>query len=268
MANDDPTHPDNWYSDTLPLVAVQSFAKADVSVDDIKKTLKEHEIQTLADLRDDRSFCVTDFLLENKWVYFINALSKACERIRKTVEEVLGGDHVLENDCLPQTCFDLYAPDAVSVVPDGSQALDNGLRQKQFTLVLGSSGSGKTMFPLRCLPTLLFEDDTSYFGVHFQATEALRTPWSIPKPCPVLPSYKMWGLRSFKSHPPFNHQRFKENTCVPTYIANGVVAMMNLSNCMPLLYPNPLWHMSILILPFYNPWILSLMHKRHGPRFH
>ncbi len=184
MANDDPTHPDNWYSDTLPLVAVQSFAKADVSVDDIKNTFKEHEIQTLADLRDDRSFCVTAFILENKWAYFINALSKACKRIRKTVEEVLGGDHVWENDCLPQTFFDLYTPDAVSVVPDGSQALDNGLRQKQFTLVLGSSGSGKTMFALRCLPTLLFEDDTSYFCVHFQATKALMLAYSKGKTFP------------------------------------------------------------------------------------
>jgi hypothetical protein len=104
LANDDPTNPDNWYSDTQPLLAVQAFAKADVSVDDIKKTFKEHEIQTLADLRD-RSFCVTAFLPENKWVYFMNALSKACKRIRKTAEEVLGGGSCVGERLSPTNVF-------------------------------------------------------------------------------------------------------------------------------------------------------------------
>ena len=103
----------------------------------------------------------------------------ALKRVRKTPEEVLGGKIVYDDSLVPKECFDMFAPGAVSVSSSEFQPRRNGERVPKFTLVLGSSGSGKTIFALQRLPQLVFgEDSKSYFRVHFRAVHALRRSMS------------------------------------------------------------------------------------------
>ncbi len=175
---DDPNNPVNWFSDTEPFVAVRWFAKKGVRDEDIEKVLKANKITSLKDL-SARSRCVYPFMAEANETAFKVALSKACDRIRTTVEEELGGEASYDSTQLPKKCFDSFALGAVSVIPSDREEARKNLRGKDFSLVLGSSGSGKTIFALRRLPMLVFgdsddDDNKDHFSVHFSAERAFK----------------------------------------------------------------------------------------------
>jgi hypothetical protein len=95
----------------------------------------------------------------------IDAISDAITRNKRTLEELLGGERVYDESCLPEKKMK-YAQGAVSVKPD--HISDRG---NNFTLVLGPSGSGKTYFALYGLPKLAFRETASneILVVHFKA---------------------------------------------------------------------------------------------------
>jgi hypothetical protein len=173
---DDPNNPKNWFSDTEPFVAIRWFAKKGVLDADIKRALKARNISSLADLRK-RSSCALPFMNEDDYADFMAALEKTYQRIRTTVEQELGGDASYDSTLLAEECFKAFALDAVSVIPNNRTKARDNLRGKGFSLVLGSSGSGKTIFALRGLPLLLFgesadRDEKNYFSVHFSVERA------------------------------------------------------------------------------------------------
>jgi hypothetical protein len=98
------------------------------------------------------------------------ALVAALTRNKSTIETLLGGELVYDENCISGRSTDAwYAQDAVSVKP--KEVSDRG---KVFSLVLGPSGSGKTFFALYGLPELVFEaPQTEILVVHFQSDQAV-----------------------------------------------------------------------------------------------
>ena len=105
-----------------------------------------------------------------------------------SLEEALAGEIVYNTKLIPEVNFETFALEAASFHRSKYIPLNSGLRIPDFTLVLGSSGSGKTLFAIRQLPQLLFgpEKSKTYFRVHFDASDALdamnlRASLTFPK---------------------------------------------------------------------------------------
>lgn len=176
--DDDDTHinssdPSNWFSDTRPFSIVRHFVpEAKVSDDDIERALEVNAIRTLRDLKEKceafipllRPGCIADFG---------SAIINAINRIRKTAEEILGEAKIVyDTSCITENAYKLYAPGAVSVDPTAFQETgESDKRYPEFSLVLGSSGSGKTLFAIKRIPQLIFgtQDEKNYFRIHFRA---------------------------------------------------------------------------------------------------
>jgi hypothetical protein len=162
--------PAKWFADTDPFVVLRHFAKENVKDKEIRRFLKECSIDTLPRLKQ-MSSRVLGFLGDEADTFQLGSVVvNALGRPRKTAEQVLGeAKIVLDHTCIPQKCYDYYAAEAVSVDPPVF-ADDEHETKPKFSLVLGSSGSGKTLFAIRRIPELLFGmDETKYFRLHFRA---------------------------------------------------------------------------------------------------
>ncbi len=160
----------NWFADTDPFVAIRRFAREEITNDEIRTFLDENSIATLQQF-DETSDQVSHLLRNGPgFRLFFSSLDQALGRHRKTAEQILGDAKiVLDHTCIPQKCYDYYAAEAVSVDPP---VFTNNETKPNFSLVLGSSGSGKTLFAIRRIPELLFGmDETTYFRLHFRASK-------------------------------------------------------------------------------------------------
>jgi hypothetical protein len=182
----DENDPETWTSDTKPFTAFRFFARDDVTDQEIRKVLFDNAILTMEDLMENNSVAVP--LLGKDIFPFIDAVKSACTRNKISMKQVLGGQFVYDTNCIPQRCFNMYASKAVAVKPVESPYKPDD-RIPDFSLVLGSSGSGKTMFALKGLTSILYDrDPKAYFCVHFKAgkalglvTESLTFPEAVAK---------------------------------------------------------------------------------------
>jgi hypothetical protein len=171
-SDDGENDPANWFADTDPFIVVRRLAREEITNDEIQKVLNENSIETLQQLYD-KSDVVYHLLQKGRsFVNFGSFVLNALGRPRKTAEQILGEVKIVfDNTCIPQKCYDLYAAKAVSVKPALFAEFDVTKRKPNFSLVLGSSGSGKTLFAIRRIPELLFGmDETTYFRLHFRAS--------------------------------------------------------------------------------------------------
>ncbi len=80
---------------------------------------------------------------------FVDAITDALKVERRKPEKALGGKLVHDTTCINVKALNHFSEQAVSVEPPLPDRLPN------VSLVLGSRGSGKTVFALRCLADLL-----------------------------------------------------------------------------------------------------------------
>jgi hypothetical protein len=160
---------------TKPFTAIRYFARDDVTDEEIEKAKSKNEIVRMQDLYGIKKDAVLPLVREGRAKEaFVNSITNALIRSKISMEDALGGNFVYDKNCIPTTCFKMYAGDAVAVQPAASPYKGTDQIPK-FSLVLGPSGSGKTMFALRGLTTILFDKDPkAYFCVHFKAGKALR----------------------------------------------------------------------------------------------
>ncbi len=162
--------PANWYADADPFVVVRHFAREEISNGAIRTFLDEKSIQTLQHLFNE-SETILPILQKGSGFCFGAAIHKALGRPRTTAEQILGeAKIVFDETCIPKKCYDFYAAEAVSVDPPVFPKENE--TKPNFSLVLGSSGSGKTLFAIRRIPELLFGmDETTYVRLHFRASK-------------------------------------------------------------------------------------------------
>ncbi len=163
--------PAKWFADTDPFLVLRHFAKEKVKDKEIRSFLKECSIDSLPRLKQMSSRVLVFLGDEADTFQLGSVVVNALGRPRKTAEQVLGeAKIVLDHTCIPQKCYDYYAAEAVSVDPP--VFADESETKPNFSLVLGSSGSGKTLFAIRRIPELLFGmDETKYFRLHFRASK-------------------------------------------------------------------------------------------------
>jgi hypothetical protein len=170
--DNDANDPSSWYDDIEPFIVLRYFAPKEVSDEQIRDELDENSIGTLQELKQFSSRVCTRLVGEDITDVGSAIVNTLRNRIRKTAEQILGEQKIVyDTSCLPQKCYDWYAPAAVSVDPPAfPQTAGNTNRHPDITLVLGSSGSGKTLFAMRRIPEWLFgNDETAYFRIHFRA---------------------------------------------------------------------------------------------------
>jgi hypothetical protein len=111
-------------------------------------------------------------------VQFGEAVFGANNRNYETAESFLSGQVLYDDKPLDDTYYSKYeySKGAVSVTP-----LKLGSRDFDFTMVVGPGGSGKTMFALRRLPSLIFKGgENTILRVHFRWDMKTRMVYSIP----------------------------------------------------------------------------------------
>jgi hypothetical protein len=158
-----------WFHDSDPYDFVRAFArKEDVDEPMIRKMFAELSISSLRNVQEN-SKRVCD-LMPNNISHFFHALYTALNQCRESAEVILGQAKIVyDGTCILDEAYEWYTPAAVSVMPLLT-ANEFRKRHSKFSIVLGSSGSGKTLFAMRRIPELLFgEDVTKYFRIHFDA---------------------------------------------------------------------------------------------------
>jgi hypothetical protein len=156
-----------WFRGTDPFVVYRHFACERVTDDRLKHVLTIRGIRTLQDLQR-KIFEVERFLDKTTISQFSQTVFDANNRYYETAESFLSGQVVYDDRTIMKNAYETYSKDAVAVTP-----LEIGSRNFSFTVVLGPNGSGKTMFALRRLPSLIFKGgENTMFRVHFHTLMA------------------------------------------------------------------------------------------------
>jgi hypothetical protein len=136
-----------WDENTTPFDLVRYFADDSTTDEQIKEVLEKYFVTTLQQLEEE----VWEFialLRKDASLDFNEAILDALNT--RKAEEVLGGILIYDSTCIAAKSLARYAPQAVSVEPVRLSS-----RVPNYSLITGSSGSGKTMFALRRLPQLI-----------------------------------------------------------------------------------------------------------------
>jgi hypothetical protein len=182
--NDDnnPNDPTTWYPDIKPVDVVKYFARDGVSRESIQDFLQANSIQTVQDLQtflDDEPLEVISPLLKllkgKARTGLYGAMEAALKRSRQTPEMILRGKLEYDASCISPNCMEIYTEGAVSVEPKKIvEPSDKASRATEFSLVLGPSGTGKTIFALQRVPQLACSEDLGQcFRVHFKTFDAV-----------------------------------------------------------------------------------------------
>jgi hypothetical protein len=157
-----------WCDTTSPFEVVRHCTPREVPDDAIEDILRNTPAITTLEELQKQSHRVAH-LVGHLLGKMVEAILVAKNRSKKALEKVLGGLFLLDEACIATGSF-AYTQKAVSVKP--TTVADKG--RHQFSLVLGSSGSGKTYFALYHLPRLIFRQSTTeqVLTVHFQADAA------------------------------------------------------------------------------------------------